>query len=207
MNAEISTADQASLRRAAKDAIHEAAIPAFGSLADFLRNEYMQAATTTLGAEQLPDGQNYYAHQIQSYATLVGATSDEIHEIGLAEVARIKAEMDAVIESLEYSGSFDDFTHFLRTDPQFYAESAEQLLKEAAHVAKRIDYRMPAFFGTLPRQSYGIVPVPDELAPNYTTGAYVGAPIGGSRGGAYWVNTYALDQRPLYELREIIKTA
>jgi len=200
INASISHADQATLRLAAKEAIRNAVIPAFGSLADFLRDDYMQAATTTLGAEQLPEGQEYYAYQIRSFATLVGATSDEIHEIGLAEVERIKSEMGAVIESLEFSGSFDDFTHFLRTDAQFYADSAEQLLKEAAHVAKRIDYRMPAFFGTLPRQSYGIVPVPDELAPNYTTGAYVGAPIGGSRGGAYWVNTFALDQRPLYEL-------
>ena len=108
--------------------------------------------------------------------------------------------MMAIIEELEFDGSFDEFVEFLRTDPQFYAETAEDLLKEAAWISKRIDYVMPAFFGRLPRQSYGVVPVPAEIAPNYTTGAYYGAPLGGDVGGAFWVNTHALNQRPLYEL-------
>jgi uncharacterized protein (DUF885 family) len=108
--------------------------------------------------------------------------------------------MQKVIDDLEFDGDFAAFSDFLRTDPQFYATSKEQLLKEVAFVAKRIDYVMPGFFGRLPRQSYGVVPVPDEIAPNYTTGAYYGAPPGGRHGGAFWVNTYALDQRPLYEI-------
>ena len=108
--------------------------------------------------------------------------------------------MNAIISELEFAGDFEDFTRFLRTDEQFYVNSADQLLKEAAYVAKRIDYVMPKFFGKLPRRSYGIVPVPSELAPGYTTAAYNASPIGGVVGGAYWVNTYALDQRPLYEL-------
>ena len=135
---------------------------------------------------------------VQAASAIIKMT--EIHNIGLGEVARIRAEMDALIAELKFDGDFAAFTEFLRTDPQFYANSSEELLKEAAYTAKRIDYLMPGFFGKLPRLSYGVVPVPDEVAPNYTTAAYVGPPIGGTIGGAYWVNTYALDQRPLYEL-------
>lgn len=196
----IPEADQARLLLAGRKAISEGALRAFAGLAAFFKDEYLAAATTTLGAEQLPDGKAYYAHQINSYATVTDRNSTEIHNIGLGEVARIRAEMDALIAGLKFDGDFATFTEFLRTDPQFYANSSEELLKEAAYTAKRIDYLMPGFFGKLPRLSYGIVPVPDEVAPNYTTAAYVGPPIGGTVGGAYWVNTYALDQRPLYEL-------
>ncbi len=124
----------------------------------------------------------------------------DIHATGLAEVKRIRAEMDALIKSTGFTGSFTEFTHFLRTDPQFYAKTPLELLKEAAYIAKRIDYVLPQFFGTLPRLPYGVVPVPAEIAPNYTTASYNPAAIGGTRGGAYWLNTHALDQRPLYEL-------
>ncbi len=196
----IPEADQARLLLAGRKAVKNSAITAFADLAAFFKDEYLAAATATLGAEQLPDGKAYYAHQIVSYATVTDQSSTEIHNIGLAEVARIRAEMDALIAGLKFDGDFAAFTEFLRTDPQFYANSAEELLKEAAYTAKRIDYLMPGFFGKLPRLSYGVVPVPDEVAPNYTTAAYVGPPIGGTVGGAYWVNTYALDQRPLYEL-------
>ena len=200
MSSKISSVEQARLRLAAQDAISRQAIPAFASVAEFLKMEYMQAATTFLGAEQLPEGKAYYSYQIQTYTTLVGASADEIHQIGLAEVTRIRAEMDVIIEELDFQGDFEDFTHFLRTDEQFYVDTADQLLKEAAFIAKRIDFEMPKFFGKLPRLPYGIVPVPAELAPGYTTAAYNSAPIGGVQGGAFWVNTYALDQRPLYEL-------
>ncbi|MCZ6559902.1 MAG: DUF885 family protein [Gammaproteobacteria bacterium] len=196
----IPEADQARLLLAGREAIRDSAIAAFANLVTFFKDEYLAAATETLGAEQLPNGEAYYAHQINAYVTITDKTSTEIHNIGLAEVARIRGEMDALIAELEFDGDFAAFTEFLRTDPQFYAVSAEELLKEAAYTAKRIDYLMPGFFGKLPRLSYGVVPVPDEVAPNYTTAAYVGAPIGGTIGGAFWVNTYALDQRPLYEL-------
>ena len=108
--------------------------------------------------------------------------------------------MDKIIEELEFEGGFAAFTEFLVTDPQFFATSAEELLQITAYTAKRIDYLMPGYFGKLPRQSYGIVPVPDEIAPNYTTGAYYGAPLNAKNGGAFWVNTFGLDQRPLYEI-------
>jgi uncharacterized protein (DUF885 family) len=167
-------------------------------VAAFLRDEYR--ASKTLGAEQLPDGKAFYAFQLRRYTTLVDATADDIHATGLAEVARIRGEMADIIAELKFDGDFAAFTKFLLNDPQFFATSAEQLLAAAAYTAKRIDYLMPGYFGKLPRQSYGVIPVPDEIAPNYTTGAYYGAPLSARNGGAYWINTYALDQRPLYEI-------
>lgn len=185
-------------REDARDAIASAVMPAFARLAVFLEREYQ--ASKSLGAEDMVGGREYYAFQIRRYTTLVNVTSDQIHDIGVAEVARIRGDMNAIIEELAFDGDFSAFAQFLRTDPQFYATTAEELLKDVAYTAKRIDHRMPAFFKTLPRQSYGVLPVPDEIAPNYVTGSYNPAPLGGSHGGEFWVNTYALDQRPLFEI-------
>lgn len=190
--------EHAHLSERARVLIAEQVFPAFARLADFLESEY--EASETIGASALPGGTDYYEFQIRRYTTLADVDAEEIHRIGLGEVARIRAEMLAIIEEVGFDGSFDEFTEFLRTDPRFYARTPEELLKEAAWIAKRIDYQMPGFFGKLPRQSYGVVPVPEEIAPNYTTGAYFGAPLNGAVGGAYWLNTHALDQRPLYEL-------
>lgn len=198
MSDRVSSNEQARLRREARAVISDEVMPAFARVAAYLERDY--AASASIGASELPRGGDYYAFQIRRYTTLTGLTADEIHETGLAEVARIRAEMLAIIDELEFDGDFEAFGEYLRTDPRFYAETEEELLKEAAYTAKRIDYLMPGFFGRLPRQSYGVVPVPGEIAPNYTTGAYYGAPLGGTHGGAFWVNTYALDQRPLYEL-------
>ncbi len=183
-----------------RSAIRTYAIPSFRQLATFLEEEYYLSATEGIAATDLQDGEEYYSHQIRVYTTRTDLTADDIHEIGLSEVARIRREMDALIEESGFEGGFEEFTEFLRTDPQFYAETAEELLQAASFVAKKIDYRMPEFFGRLPRTPYGVVPVPEEIAPNFTTAAYNYAVVGGTRGGAYWVNTYALDQRPLYEL-------
>ena len=199
MPATIPAKQQQRLRKAGEKAIEETAIPAFARVADFLEGDYLQAATDSLAAENLPGGKDYYRHAIKTYVTLE-LDPAEIHKIGLAEVKRIRAEMDQLIKESGFDGSFEAFTEFLRTDPQFYAKTPKDLLKEASYIAKRIDYRLPEFFGKLPRLPYGVVPVPDEIAPNYTTASYNPAAIGGTRGGAYWVNTYALDQRPLYEL-------
>jgi len=198
MSDRLSDADKARLREQGRTVIRDKVLPAFAELATFLRDEYK--ASETVGAADLDEGADYYAFNIKRYTTLTDASANEIHQIGLGEVKRIRAEMDAIISELKFDGDFASFGKFLRTDPQFYASSKEQLLKEAAYIAKRIDYVMPGYFGKLPRQPYGIVPVPDEIAPNYTTGAYYGAPPGSRHGGAYWINTYALDQRPLYEL-------
>lgn len=198
MSGKLSVAEQDGLRQRARKVIESEVMPAFAHVAEFLKDEYQ--ASKSLGAEQLPNGKAYYAFQIRRYTTLTNTTSDEIHAIGRAEVARIRGEMEKVIDELEFDGDFEAFTEFLLSDPQFYAESEEQLLQVAAYTAKRVDYLMPGYFNRLPRQSYGVLPVPEEIAPNYVTGAYYGAPLGGSVGGAFWVNTFALDQRPLYEI-------
>ncbi|CAI3792356.1 DUF885 domain-containing protein [Rheinheimera sp. MM224] len=197
--AAFSQSEQQQLQSAAKKAIQQVGLPAFARLADFLEGDYMQAATESLAAEQLPEGKAYYRHTINTYVTQ-DMDPAEIHNIGLSEVKRIRTEMDALIKETGFKGSFTDFTKFLRTDPQFYAKTPRELLKEASYIAKRIDYRLPEFFGKLPRLPYGVVPVPAEIAPNYTTASYNPAAIGGIRGGAYWLNTDSLDQRPLYEL-------
>ncbi|HEX5789248.1 MAG TPA: DUF885 family protein [Woeseiaceae bacterium] len=198
MHARIPAAAQARLRAKARDAIAGDVMPAFARLARYLETEY--AAASAIGAGELPRGEDYYAFQIRRYTTLPDVTADEIHRTGLEEVRRIRAEMDAIIADLGFEGDFAAFAEFLRTDPQFYAQTAEELLQQAAWIAKRIDFVMPGYFGHLPRQPYGVVPVPDEIAPNYTTGAYFAGPRGGNHGGAFWVNTHDLDQRPLYEL-------
>lgn len=200
LSSSLSSSEQQQIISQGRQAIREYTVPAFRELAEFLENEYYLASSDTIGVTELKGGPEYYAHQIRRYTTISDLSADEIHEIGLGEVARIRSEMETLITELDFAGSFEDFTQFLRTDPQFYAPSEAQLLKEAAYVAKKIDYRMPEFFGKLPRTPYGVVPVPDEIAPNYTTASYNSAKVGGTRGGAYWVNTFALDQRPLYEL-------
>jgi uncharacterized protein (DUF885 family) len=200
MSNKLSNKEQEQLRKSAKDAISQSATPAFITLADFFGGEYLQAATTTLGAEQMKNGKAYYAYQIKKYTTLPNVTAKEIHETGLSEVKRIRAEMLEIIKEIKFEGSFEEFTQHLRTDSQFYAKTPKDLLKEASYIAKRIDYIMPEYFKTLPRTPYGVVPVPKEIAPNYTTASYNSPVVGGTRGGAYWLNTYQLDQRPLYEL-------
>ncbi|WP_226703222.1 DUF885 domain-containing protein [Microbulbifer elongatus] len=198
-----SSAEKQEIETAGKKAIQEHAIPAFDRVASFLEGEYMQAASDSLAAEDLPGGGDYYRHAIRTYMTM-DMDPAEIHKTGLAEVKRIRSEMNALVkkvnEETDFNGDFEAFTKFLRTDPRFYAKTPRELLKEASYIAKRIDYRLPEFFGTLPRLPYGVVPVPDEIAPNYTTASYNPAAIGGNRGGAYWLNTHALDQRPMYEL-------
>lgn len=191
MPATIPAAEQEQLRAAARDAIQGRLVPAYGKLLAFFRNEYMPGARETLAAEAMPDGEAWYRQQIREYTTL-DMNPEEIHEIGLREVARIRAEMDAVIRELDFKGDFVDFLHFLRTDPQFYAKTPEELLRRAAWISKRVDGEVGKVIGTLPRGRFTIVPVPDNIAPFWTAG----------RGGAdtYWVNTYDLPSRPLYNL-------
>lgn len=188
------------LKSEARSVLGKQVIPAYRAARDFMRDEYLPGAVDGVGAQFLPDGKNYYEALIRYYTTLDDATADNIHETGLQEVARIRAEMKDVIAQTGFEGTFEQFLEFLRTDPQFYADTAEELLKQAAYLSKRIDGRLPAFFGKMPRQPYSVEPVPDAIAQNYTTGRYVPAPPGSDRGGQYWVNTYALDTRPLYQL-------
>ncbi|MFK8031096.1 MAG: DUF885 family protein [Gammaproteobacteria bacterium] len=200
MSTEVDARQQKELRQEAKRIIETNVIPAYSRALEFMRDRYLPNAVDKVGALHLPQGEAYYANLVKYYTTLDDATPASIHALGRREVARIRSEMDVIIEQTEFDGSFEEFLDFLRTDPQFYAKNAEELLKEAAYISKRIDGRLPAFFGKLPRQPYSVEPVPDAIARNYTTGRYVGAAPDSDRGGQYWVNTYALDTRPLYQL-------
>ena len=192
-------ADRARLESRAREVVGQQALPALRRLAAFLDDEYRLYARDTVGALELPQGNDYYRQRIRAMTTL-DLSPDEIHEIGVAEVARIRSEMLAIVEELEFEGGIEAFVEFLRTDGQFYAETEQQLLSHASLIAKKVDGILPGWFGMLPRTPYGIMPMPAELAPTGTTARYWTPPRGGNRGGYYWLNTYALDQRPLYEL-------
>ena len=187
-----------SVLAAAEIAVSKNVIPQFGRIKVFFEKEYLPAARKSIGVSEAPRGREYYQNRLNYYTTL-DLSAEEIHQMGLEEVARINAEMKKIIAEVEFEGSFEDFIHYLRTDEQFYAETGEELLKEARDISKRIDAQLPAYFKTLPRRPYGVAPVPDAIAPKYTTGRYIG---GGddTQPGYYWVNTYNLSNRPLYVL-------
>lgn len=189
------------LQSQARKVIAEQVIPAYRDYMRFFTDEYRPAAREQIGISSTPNGEAFYANRARYYTT-TEMTPKEIHELGLQEVARIRSEMDAVIAKVGFKGTFADFVHFLRTDPQFYATTPEQLLKEASYIAKKIDAQLPKLFHTLPRRPYGVAPVPASIAPKYTTGRYAGASKD-TDAGYYWVNTYALDKRPLYVLEAL----
>ncbi|QBE66955.1 DUF885 domain-containing protein [Pseudoduganella lutea] len=191
MPATIPAAEQARLRAAAVKAIGEHVIPAHAELLRFMRGEYVPRATQDLAAERLPDGKAYYQSKIVEYTT-TGLNADEIHRIGLAEMAKIRAEMAAVMQQVKFDGDLPAFLRFLRTDPRFYAKTPEELLMRAAWVAKKFDGKAGQYFGRLPRSRFAIIPVPPDQAPYYTSGR--GGP------GVYLVNTYDLPSRALYSL-------
>jgi uncharacterized protein (DUF885 family) len=191
--------DRAELLATARQVIATDVIPAYERLYAFFHEEYLPGARQTLGASELPGGDRFYRAQIRQYAT-VDMTPQQIHDIGLEQVARIRAEMEAIIEELAFAGGFAAFLEFLRTDPRFYAKTPRELLAHASYYAKKIDGRLPLLFGHLPRQPYGVAPVPDDIAPFFTAGRYVPAPLDATRGGYYWVNTHALESRPLYAI-------
>ena len=194
--------ERARLTAAGRRAVMDGAVAGYRTLADFMVREYVPGARGSIAASSLPRGREYYAHLVKAFTTLE-VTPDEVHAIGQREVARIRGEMEAVIRKTGFQGNFAAFLNTLRTDPRFYAKTPEELLKNAAFIAKRMDGKLPALFGRLPRLPYGVEPVPAYLAPKYTGGRYVEAPVGGTRAGTYWVNTYALDKRPLYTLEAL----
>jgi uncharacterized protein (DUF885 family) len=185
---------------AAKEAITTNVIPQFKVVKTFFEEEYFPKTRTSIGISETPNGNVYYQNRINYYTTSTQYSADDIHSIGLQEVARIKTEMEKIISELNFQGSFSDFLNFLRTDPQFYATSPKQLLMIARDMAKRADEQLPRFFKTLPRKPYGVAPVPNAIAPKYTTGRYVGTSKNSTDPGYYWVNTYDLPSRPLYVL-------
>ncbi len=198
----IPEAERARLRESGSAAILVGAVAAYRTFLDFFENEYRPAARTTIGASELPNGREYYAFLIGRFTTL-DRTAEEIHQVGLGEVERIRAEMDEAMAATGFEGTFAEFLEFLRTDSRFYVDTPEALLREAMWIVKRMDGALPQLFGRLPRQPYTVEPVPDAIAPKYTGGRYVGAALTSTQPGRYWVNTYQLDSRPLYTLESL----
>jgi uncharacterized protein (DUF885 family) len=195
-------AERERLRRAGAEAIEDGVVPAYRRFLEFLVDEYRPNARTSIGASELPNGRARYAWLVRHHTTL-DLSPEEVHRVGLDEVARIRAEMQGIIDEVGFEGDFAAFLEFLRGDPQFFATSPEDYIREARDIAKRMDANLPSLFKTLPRQPYGVKPVPDHLAPKYTSGRYYGAPLESTRAGTYWVNTYALESRPLWALTSL----
>jgi len=187
-----------SVLKAAEVAIKTNVIPQFKRIKNFFEKEYYPKARESVGVSAIPNGREYYQNRLNFYTTL-DLSAEEVHQIGLDEVARINTEMKEIIEEVEFSGSFEDFIHFLRTDEQFYAKTPEELLMVARNISKQIDGQLPRYFKKLPRRPYGVAPVPVAIAPKYTTGRYA-QPQDDTQAGFYWVNTYNLPSRPLYVL-------
>lgn len=194
----IDATTKARLQIEAREAIEEYINPSLHNLLRFIESEYLPAARPP-GIGALPGGKQVYARIAQHFTT-TELTPDEIHEIGLREVARIRSEMEGVIESVGFGGDITAFNTYLRTDPQFYYDTPEALLEGYQAVSKRLDPGLVKLFGKLPRAPYGVRPIPDEEAPDTTTAYYMRPAIDGSRPGWYYVNLYQPEVRPKFEM-------
>jgi len=199
MPGSIGEEDQARIKQLAKEVIDESIVPAYREFNNYFNEIYLPASRDSIGASSLPNGDAFYEYRTQFFTT-TQMTPDEIHRLGLNEVKRIRDEMQLVIDELEFEGSFADFLHFLRTDPQFYYDTPEELFNGYLAVAKRIDPELVRLFGKLPRTPYGLRPIPDNIAPDTTTAYYNGPAADGSRPGYYYVNLYRPEVRPKYEM-------
>jgi uncharacterized protein (DUF885 family) len=195
--APLSKEEKDSLRQAAKKVIMEEVIPSFQFVKTFFEKEYYPNTRKTIGVSSTPNGAAYYQSRINYYTTLT-LTPEEVHQIGLKEVKRIKAQMEMIVKEVNFNGSIQNFIEFLRTDSQFYAKTPDKLLIHARNNAKKLDAQLPRYFKTLPRKPYGVAPVPSAIAPKYTGGRYIGSAYGSTDPGYYWVNTYNLPSRPLF---------
>lgn len=198
-SSELSEAEILALKAEGQTAVLRA-MRAYRKLLNFMERTYAPAARAEPGLVSMESGREAYAMAVAFHTAGAGYTSEDIHQLGQSEVARIRAEMDKIIAEVEFEGSFEEFIAFLRIDPQFYAETPEELLEKASEMSKRLDAILPQYFGLLPRLPYGVEAVPAAIAPGYTTGRYSGGDAERGIAGTYLVNTYALDQRPLYEL-------
>jgi uncharacterized protein (DUF885 family) len=195
-------ADRARLTEKAKSVYAELVAPAFRKLHDYVATTYLPACRENIAATALPNGAPAYAFHVR-WQTNTNLTPQQIHEIGLSEVKRIRAEMDKVIASTKFSGSFHEFTEFLRNDPRFYYDKPEDLVNGYRIIAKRIDPGLAHLFGKLPRLPYGVCPIPDFKAPSQTTAYYQGGSPQAGRPGCYFVNTYNLRARPKWEMEAL----
>ena len=195
----ISERRQAKLKARAHTAIARAVLPGFKRLAKFIDKSYLPMTRDRVGAYAQPDGEAFYQYRVEHYTT-TSLSADEIHKIGLKEVARIRGKMMEIIKNLNFSGSFDDFLNFLRTDPQFYYDDPDQLLAGYIAITKRIDPQLPKLFDRLPKAPYVVKPIPAAIAPDTTTAYYLQPAADGSRPGTYFVNLYRPEVRPKYEM-------
>jgi len=195
----IPAAERERLSGAARKVIAESVIPAYRRFTAVFRDEYLPACRETVGIWDTPDGRTYYANRAR-YHTTTSLTPEQIHEIGLAEVARNRAEMQEVMDEVGFKGSLTDFFEHLRTDPQFYYKTPEELFRAYAFITKVIDPELPRQFGKLYRTPFGLRPIPDTSAPNTTTAYYSGPSIDGTRPGYYYVNLHRPEVRPKYEM-------
>lgn len=195
----IPAAEQERLRTEARRAIASAVVPAYRRLQAFFEQEYLPASRATVGVWDTPGGTDWYRNRVRWFTTTdLGA--EQVHEIGLAEVARIRTEMEKVIAQVGFEGSFAEFLEFLRTDPRFRYRDPQQLLQAYLAMSKRIDPLLPQYFGRLPRMPYGVRPIPDQVAPDTTTAYYQAPSLDGRRAGYYYVNLYKPEERPTYEI-------
>ena len=192
-------AERDAYRARALEIINTQIVPAQQAQLTFLETELLPAARPGLGVRTLPNGEAYYSYLVRSFTT-TDMTPEEVHALGQSEVRRIRAEMDAVIAETGFEGDFQAFLTFLRTDPQFYATSPEELVRIVAEISRRADAALPRIFGTLPRLTYGIEETPAETAPTAATAGYTPGSMALGKAGTYVLNTYRLDQRPLYEM-------
>lgn len=199
MPSNIPAAQQEQYRERARAIIRERILPVHRQTVTFIESEYLPAARPGIGLRSVPGGEDLYRYLVRSYTT-TEMTPEEIHQLGLSEVARIRAAMEEEIRASGFRGDFAAFQRFLRTDPQFYARTPEEFVDRASEIAKRADGQLPRLFGTLPRLSYGIRVIPPEQAEGSTTAYYTQGSAALGQSGTYWVNTTRLDQRPYYEL-------
>lgn len=185
-----------------KDAIRTSVIPAYQQFANFLTTEYLPACRGPVGAAAMPNGREFYLDRIERFTT-IKISPEELHQTGVRENARIRAEMELIKQQVDFEGTLDKFLEHLRTDPKYYAKSAEELMQTAALILKRADGRLPELFGHLPRIPYGLREIPDYVAPQTTAAYYWPPATDGSRGGFYYLNTYNLSSRPLYQLEAL----
>lgn len=191
--------DRVSLRRSAEEVILEGIAPAYSGLREFFIHEYLPACYEDVGAWRMPRGEEMYAYLCRKYTT-TNLTAREIHDVGIDEVARIRGEMEAIRGQTGFTGSLEDFFRFLRTDPQFFCRSPQELIDAYRAVSKRIDPELVRLFRTLPRTPYGVAPIPEAVAPDTTTAYYMPPSDDGSRAGLYYVNLYRPETRPKWEM-------